>query len=208
MWMWRKSGCIIRPCEQGWGHSGKHITHFHVPSCLTCLLRLLRDKLWLLSPRSHFVIGSQCVMTFWWLNMERGSKSLGLSSCWSQLVQLLSCWKEIHHTLFSAFCHSSHTISYFGLWQVPPLPGPVISPTAREPLSPHLPLKMEMHFLGGFSSCLTGKRTPSVWRLLALLANDPAVEGRRWAARFPVKVGPARNLCQCCECVLCASLCS
>lgn len=74
-------------------------------------------------------------MTFWWLNMERGSKSLGLSSCWPQLVQLLSCWKEIHHMLFSAFCNSSHAISYFGLWQVPPLPGPVFSPTAREPLA-------------------------------------------------------------------------
>lgn len=91
-----------------------------------------------------------------------------------------------------------------GYGRFPPCPAQSFHqlPESPSPFSPHLPLKMETHFLAGFSSCLTGKRAPSVWRLLALLANDPAVEGRRWAARFPVKVGPARNLCQCCECVM------
>lgn len=205
--MWRKSWCIIRPCEQGWCHSGKHIIHSQIPSCFMCLLRLLWDKLWFFSPPSHFLIGAQWVMTFWWLNMETGCKCLSLSSCWPQPVRLLSCWKEIQCTLFSAFCHSSHSISYFGLWQVPPPPSsPVFSPTAREPLalSPPVSLWRWRHIL--LVHQLFDRKTSHL-RLTA-----PGIVGKRSCgregagARFPRKVGPAKNLCRCCECVMCASL--
>lgn len=78
-------------------------------------------------------------MTFWWLNMETGCKCLSLSSCWPQLVSwLLSCRKEIQCTLFTAFCHSIHSISYFGLWQVSPLALPSLFTNCRRaPRPPH-----------------------------------------------------------------------
>lgn len=106
-------------------------------------------------------------MTFWWLNMETSCKCLSLSSCSPQLVQLLSCWKEIQCTLFNAFYNSSHSICYFGLWQVSPPPGPVFSPTAGEPLavSPRLPLTMQTHFVG----------SPAVWQ-----ENEPLKSGGSW----------------------------
>lgn len=202
--MWRKSWCIIRPCEQGWCHSGKHIIHSQIPSCFTCLLRLLWDKLWFLSPPSHFLIGAQWVMTFWWLNMETGCKCLSLSSCWPQPVRLLSCWKEIQCTLFSAFCHSSHSISYFGLWQVPPAQPSLFTNCQGAPRRfPPSPSEDGDTFCW-FTSCLTGKRATYVWRLLALLANDPVV-GKALVPDSRVRWGLQRVSAGA-ECVMCASL--
>lgn len=166
-----------------------------------CLLRLLRDKLWFLSPRSHFLIGAQWVMTFWWLNMETGCKCLSLSSCWPQLVQLLSCWEEIQCTLFNAFCHSSHSISYFGLWQGSPLPGTIFSPTAREPLTiSHLSPSEDGDTFCWFTSCLTGKRaTYGSWHCWQTILRWSEGAGRpdscvRWGLQR-ISAGAVSVLC-------------
>lgn len=126
---------------------------------------------------------------------------LGLSWCGS-----LPAGKKSSTRRLDAFCHSSHSFSYFRLWQPPPRASQSFHQLPGRPSQAPPSLSEDGDAFWWFTSCLTGKSAAYVWRLLVMLANGLAVERRCLAARFPCKVGPAKNL-RVLACVMCSALC-
>lgn len=162
-----------------------------------CLLHLLRDKLWFLSPRSHFLIGDDSFMAKCGNRLKLPQPCFLLASAGAALFLLEG---NPMHTFQYLLPFQSFQFLFQSMAGFPPARPSLFTNCRGAPR--HFPPSPSED--GGtfcwFTSCLKGKWTTYVWRLLALLANDPAVEGRRWAARFLNKVGPAKNLCRCCEC--------
>lgn len=128
----------------------KHIIHSQISSCFECLLHLLRVALWFLRPCSHFLIGAQWVMRYWWLNMESGCKSLS-SFFWASAgaAPFLLERNPAHVVLMpSAIPLIPFLISDCGS---PPAPASLFTNCQGAPLRlPHLCLKMEIWW---FTSC-------------------------------------------------------